>query len=91
MGVEGKMRKIAETLALETIVLRSENCCGMAGDRGMLFPELTNSALSKEAAELNGIVADGYYASNLPCEAALSNETGKEFVSIIYLILEFAE
>jgi D-lactate dehydrogenase len=39
-----KFVKIAESFAEQVIVPLHTGCCGMAGDRGFLFPELTASA-----------------------------------------------
>ena len=52
----------------------------------MLFPELTASATEKEAAEINARAYAGYYSSNIPCEIGMSEATGKDYVSIVYLV-----
>jgi D-lactate dehydrogenase len=58
----------------------------MAGDRGLLIPELTKLATKAESYEIMEINADGYYSSNIPCEIGMSNSTGKQYLSIAYLI-----
>src|SRR3546814_19313661 len=50
MGLENKFAAAASQLAEETVIPRQAGCCGMAGDRGFLFPELTRSAPAAEAA-----------------------------------------
>lgn len=45
MGVEGTFSKIAQLCSKE-VTPSGIPCCGMAGDRGMRFPELTGSSLS---------------------------------------------
>lgn len=63
------------------------NCCGMAGDRGFLFPELTQSATEMEAREINTCGSfDGYYSSSKTCEMSLSDAVGKNYESIVYLV-----
>ncbi|MDX5481088.1 MAG: FAD-binding oxidoreductase, partial [Hymenobacteraceae bacterium] len=49
MGLEGKFVGIAKQLAQEVTVPMHAGCCGMAGDRGFLVPELTQSATAPEA------------------------------------------
>ncbi len=63
-------------------------CCGMAGDRGMLFPELTASATKTESAEVNTKNYDGYYSSSRTCEMALSESVGKNYESVLKLLDE---
>lgn len=48
-------------------------CCGMAGDRGMRFPELTAAAC--QHVNLQEDVSDGY-SNSRTCEIAVSNATG---------------
>lgn len=87
-GQETMFLKIAQQLAHEVKVPVHAGCCGMAGDRGFLFPELTKSATAPEAAEVNQCNYDGYYSSSKTCEIALSEATGKNYESIIYLLDE---
>lgn len=83
------LKKIAETFAEEVIVPLDWGCCGMAGDRGFLFPELTTSATEKEAREVNGHHhVEGHYSSTRTCEMAMTHATGKNYESILYLVAE---
>ena len=86
MVKEQKMIKIAEACAEEVIVPNNLQCCGMAGDRGLIYPELTASATHDEANEVLQTDADGYYSSNITCETGMSNSTGKSYRNIIYLV-----
>jgi D-lactate dehydrogenase len=61
-------------------------CCASAGDRGLLYPELTASATEKEAAEVLSRDYGGYYSSNITCEMGMSEATGKDYVGIVYLV-----
>src|SRR6185437_5400734 len=45
LGLAGKLRAIAGELAEQVVVPAASTCCGMAGDRGLLHPELPASAL----------------------------------------------
>ena len=44
MGIEESFIKVA-SLCADTVVSSNIPCCGMAGDRGMRYPELTGAAL----------------------------------------------
>ena len=63
-------------------------CCGFAGDRGFLFPELTASATRREATEVMGGQHDGYYSSSRTCEIGMTRATGRIYRSFLYLLEE---
>lgn len=86
LGVQDKLVGIAKRCARTGSVPLMLDCCGFAGDRGLLFPELTASATQREAAEVNARHYGGYYSSNIPCEIGMSEATGKDYVSIVYLV-----
>jgi D-lactate dehydrogenase len=86
LGLDSKLLAVAQKCARSATVPLNLGCCAFAGDRGLLFPELTASATEKESAEVNAREYDGYYSSNIPCEIGMSEATGKDYVSIIYLV-----
>ena len=86
LGLDGKMLNIAKQCAKSATVPLNLSCCAFAGDRGLLFPELTESATEKESAEVLAHDYDGYYSSNIPCEIGMSEATGNDYVSIVYLV-----
>jgi D-lactate dehydrogenase len=86
LGLDEKMLDIAKQCAKSATVPLNLGCCAFAGDRGLLFPELTQSATEKETAEVNAHEYDGYYSSNIPCEIGMSEATGKDYNSIVYLV-----
>lgn len=88
MGLEDKFVKIARHFAEKVEVPLHAGCCGMAGDRGFLFPELTKAATAKEAAEVKTTQYDGYYSSAKTCEMNLSDAVGRNYESILYLAEE---
>ncbi len=61
-------------------------CCGFAGDRGMLHPELTDAAGEEQAAELAGQEFDAYLCSNRTCELGMTRAIGHEYESFLYLL-----
>jgi D-lactate dehydrogenase len=86
LNTSDSLLRIAEACANNATVPLNSGCCGMAGDRGLLIPELTKLATKAESSEIMEINADGYYSSNIPCETGMSNSTGKQYLSIAYLI-----
>lgn len=88
MGLEGKLFQLADHFASNVVVPLHAGCCGMAGDRGFLFPELTASATAPEAAEVKQGAYAGYYSSAKTCEMAMSDAVGKNYESILYLVDE---
>jgi D-lactate dehydrogenase len=83
-----KFIKIAKSFAEQVIVPLHTGCCGMAGDRGFLFPELTASATFHEANEVKRHEFDGYYSSAKTCEMAMSHAVNKNYESILCLVDE---
>jgi D-lactate dehydrogenase len=88
MDMTVRLQALAEALADDVYVPPSAYCCGFAGDRGMLHPELTASATAPEAAEVNARRFDAYVSSNRTCEIGLESGTGRPYVSIIQLLEE---
>lgn len=88
MGLEGKLFQIADRFAHEVEVPLMAGCCGMAGDRGFLFPELTAAATAPEAAEVKSAEYSGYYSTAKTCEMAMSDAVSKNYESILYLVDE---
>ena len=88
MGLEQKFLSVARQLAEEVVVPMHAGCCGMAGDRGFLVPELTASATRPEAEEVRGVDAQGYYSSSKTCEMAMTEAVGVNYESILNLVDE---
>jgi len=86
MGLTGKLEAIAAALADEVVTPAGAGCCGMAGDRGLLHPELPASALRDEAAGLGEHRIDEHLCSNRTCEIALQQVTGAPYASFVLLL-----
>lgn len=84
MGIEDSFVKLAG-LCADNVVTTGIPCCGMAGDRGMRYPELTSSSL--QHLNLPQTCTDGYSTSRT-CEMSLSNHSGINFRGLVYLIDE---
>jgi D-lactate dehydrogenase len=87
-GLESQFAKIASAFAVNVKQPIAAGCCGMAGDRGFLHPELTRSATKPEAHEVRQDTYDGYYSSSKTCEIALSEAVGHNYHSILMLVDE---
>jgi D-lactate dehydrogenase len=88
LGLTAKLEAIAGALADDVLVPAATTCCGMAGDRGLLHPELPASALRDTAAELaaraaGGERVDSHVCSNRTCEIALQQVTGAPYASFV--------
>jgi D-lactate dehydrogenase len=88
LGDAGKLAAIAERIADEVVIPAASGCCGMAGDRGWLHPELPRSALGELASELDGRAFAACLSSNRTCEAALYEVTGRPYASFVLALEE---
>jgi D-lactate dehydrogenase len=88
MGLLPKLQQIGRACAVQADVPTFAGCCGMAGDRGFYYPELTQAATKLESDEVKQKDYDGYYSSSKPCEMALSEAVGKNYASILKLLDE---
>jgi D-lactate dehydrogenase len=90
MGTVKKFVALANYFSNEAVVPLNSGCCGMAGDRGFLFPELTASATRPEASEVLATrpAAEGYYSSTKTCEMAMTDAVRANYESILYLVDE---
>jgi D-lactate dehydrogenase len=86
LNLSGKLEGIARACSREVVVPLHAGCCGFAGDRGFLFPELTEAATRREADELQAGRHDGYYSSSRTCEIGMTRATGKVYRSYLYLV-----
>ena len=92
MGLVSKLQDIGNACAETCIIPSSASCCGMAGDRGFLVPELTSAATTSEAAEVQCLdEISGYYSTSKTCEMAMTDAVGKNYTSIIKLLDEVSQ
>ena len=81
-GANRAMEAIAQKIAKEVIVPADWRCCGFAGDRGLLVPELTANATALESAEVADLHAV-FVSNNQPCQIGMSQGTDRPYVSIL--------
>jgi len=88
LGSDASLRALAEAVSADAVVPEAWGCCGFAGDRGMLHPELTASATQAEAAEVVAGGFDAHASCNRTCEIGMSRATGEEYRHILELLEE---
>ncbi len=88
MNLISKLQTIGKACAIDAVIPFASGCCGMAGDRGVYYPQLTACATKNEANEVNTKTYDGYYSSGKTCEMAMFDATGKNYQSVFYLLDE---
>jgi D-lactate dehydrogenase len=88
MGLDRQLRALARALADEVHIPPSATCCGFAGDRGFLHPELTEAATLEEAAEISSRSFDAYLSSNRTCEIGLERATGRPYAHVVQALEE---
>jgi D-lactate dehydrogenase len=86
LGLVEDLTALASACAEQALVPAHAACCGFAGDRGFLVPELTASATRREAADVRAAPCDDHVSSNRMCEVALTSATGRPYRSIIQLL-----
>jgi D-lactate dehydrogenase len=88
MELHAALGTIAAALADEVFFPIASTCCGFAGDRGMLHPELPRAATADQAAELAGRRFDAHLCSNRTCEIGLQQGTGRTYESFVFTLEE---
>ncbi len=81
---DSQLADVARALADDVTVPVAATCCGFAGDRGFLHPELTGGATMGEAAEVETRTYDAYLSANRICELGLEQATGHPYHHVVY-------
>lgn len=93
LGATGALTAIASAVADEVFVPDEWGCCAFAGDRGMLHPELTESATAVESAEVSAADSagggfDAFVSANRTCEIGMTRATGKPYRHVVEVLEE---
>ncbi len=88
MGLNPALQALGDAVARETVVPDVWGCCGFAGDRGMLHPELTASATAAEAREVKKLDGDAHASCNRTCELGMTRATGEQYRHVLELLEE---
>lgn len=90
MGMKRLLVEIGYQCAEKVILPENWNCCAFAGDRGLLFPELTRSATQREADEVKSVVNNSFgYSTSRTCEIGMEKATGLRYTSIAVLVRDY--
>jgi len=90
-GGLGELLAVARAHSEKVTVPLSAECCGFAGDRGFLVPELTESATRHEAAEVRRMDPEGtalLVSTARTCEIGMSRGVGRTYRHLIHLVHE---
>jgi D-lactate dehydrogenase len=90
LELAGSLKQIAAHLADDVEVPVGTTCCGTAGDRGLLHPELVISATREIKAVLDAYPAEAYISANRTCEMGLRHATGRPYESFVFLLEELS-
>ncbi|MEO8921278.1 MAG: FAD-binding and (Fe-S)-binding domain-containing protein [Caldimonas sp.] len=85
MGSVDKLLAVAARCSASVATSDEVQCCGFAGDRGFVRPELNEHALRHLGASLPAGCASGY-SSSRTCEIGLSEQASFPYRSILYLV-----
>lgn len=83
LGLTPALLALAGTVADRVEVPADWGCCGFAGDRGLLHPELTASATSTQAAQARDLAAAAHASANRTCEIGMTRATGRPYVHVL--------
>lgn len=86
MGLNQDLMTVAGAVASTVTVPVDWGCCGFAGDRGLLHPELTASATAAQGAEIAAGEFDGYASCNRTCELGMTRATGHPYEHVLELL-----
>jgi len=86
LGINAALGRVAAAAAEQVIVPEDWGCCGFAGDRGMLHPELTASATRPEAADVAAAGAALHASLNRTCEIGMTRATGQPYRHILQVL-----
>ncbi|MCR4921971.1 MAG: FAD-binding oxidoreductase [Bacteroidaceae bacterium] len=88
MGVDGGMVALARMCSSHVFLPEGVGCCGFAGDRGFLFPELNRYGLRKLRPQIEANHIEVGYSNSRTCEIGLESNAGIPYLSIVYLVNE---
>jgi D-lactate dehydrogenase len=84
-GSDTKLKALLAACVEQIIEPTGVTCCGFAGDRGFVVPELNQHALRHIHDELPSNCTCGV-STNRTCEIGLTAETGRTYRSVAYLL-----
>lgn len=86
MELSPALIRIAERCAHRVSYPLTPTCCGVAGDRGLLYPELPQAALADVRLQIETDPPDIVCASSRSCEMGVSLTLEREVVSVAHIL-----
>lgn len=86
LGINDALTRVAEAAADDVVVPVNWGCCAFAGDRGMLHPELTASATTREAADVAAEPTTLYASLNRTCELGVTRATSRPYHHVLEVL-----
>ncbi len=89
LGIVGDLNAVAGAVAEQVFTPVTATCCAFAGDRGMLHPELTQTATAEEAEQVAARLAGEhldkvwFVSGNRTCELGMEHATGQPYESAV--------
>jgi D-lactate dehydrogenase len=86
-GIDALLQ-VVRAHAEDVVVPGAAGCCGFAGDRGFVRPEITESATRDEADEVARLGGARHVSTTRTCELAMTRATGRAYTSLVHLVRE---
>jgi D-lactate dehydrogenase len=86
MGLSEVFLKTLEECGERVEIPQAWGCCGMAGDRGLIHPELVYSATKPESEEVRTNDFEACCSSNVTCEIGMSMGTDRQYSSFLTIL-----
>ena len=84
LGHANKLEQLLAACTDKVVVPEGISCCGFAGDKGFVLPELNASALSQLQPQVSRCALG--VSTSRTCEIGLSRHSGIEYQHIVYLL-----
>ncbi len=88
LGLSHKMIDLARKCSTRVLVPEEVGCCGFAGDKGFIHPELNAYGLRKLRPQIEAAGIRRGFSNSRTCEIGLSEHSGIPYQSLVYLIDE---
>lgn len=85
-GSNAHLLELAGAAATTVTVPDDWGCCAFAGDRGMLHPELTQSATRLESGEVRAGEFGAHVSCNRTCEIGMTRATGHQYQHVLEVL-----
>ena len=87
MGQVDIMKSLAEKCTEKVTIPIHWGCCAFAGDRGLIVPELNESATAMELSDIKGYKTG--YSTSRTCEVGMMSHSSINYQSIAFLVKEY--